>query len=145
MVYSLPLSNAVRTRLSPATIGDENPPGTRTFHFTFLSGPNSTGGFWSSATADPPGPRNCGQASGLSAPSPTDANKPTAMDVIHPLMSSSSMEVITDRRREMWAGAGASVLRPVAARRFPHAELGPRIGPLPDTIHASESYTNCTS
>src|SRR5204863_9240573 len=48
------------TSLSPATIGDDQPPGALTFHLTFLSGPNSTGGFCSSATPDPPGPRNCG-------------------------------------------------------------------------------------
>jgi hypothetical protein len=46
--------------MSPTTIGDESPLGTGFFHFTFLSGPTSTGGFWSSATPDPPGPRNCG-------------------------------------------------------------------------------------
>src|SRR4051794_3423266 len=111
MVYSLPPSNAVRTRLSPATIGDENPPGTRTFHLTFLFGPNSTGGFWSSATADPPGPRNWGQASGRSAPSPATANTPTATDAIHPLMSSSSVDGITDRRGDV-GGRRSHVLRP---------------------------------
>ena len=43
--------------------------GPATFHFTFLSGPNSTGGFWPSATPEPFGPRNCGQASGSSGDS----------------------------------------------------------------------------
>jgi len=52
------------TSLSPTTIGDESPPGTDIFHFTFLSGPTSTGGFWSSAIPDPLGPRNCGHTSG---------------------------------------------------------------------------------
>src|SRR5262245_30619672 len=48
------------TSLSPATMGEDPPFGAVTFHFTFLSGPNSTGGFCPSATPDPPGPRNCG-------------------------------------------------------------------------------------
>src|SRR3979411_3327767 len=57
MVYSLPPSNAVMTSLSPATIGEDDPAGTGTFHLTFLSGPNSTGGFWPCATPAPPRPR----------------------------------------------------------------------------------------
>src|SRR5687767_391151 len=56
------------TSLSPAAIGDESPLGTTTFHFTFFSGPNSTGGFWFSATPDPLGPRKRGQASRSCAP-----------------------------------------------------------------------------
>src|SRR4051812_14014115 len=105
MGYSLPFSNAVSTRVSPAAIGEENPGGTLTFHFTFLSGPNSTGGFCPSATADPFGPRNCGHASGASAPSPATANTPTATDAIHFLMPSPSLDVIPAGAK-MWAGAG---------------------------------------
>src|SRR5262245_33502892 len=80
------------------------PPGTNTFHLTFLSGPNSMGGFWSSATPDPLGPRNCGQASGLSAPSPAAATTATATDAIDPFISSPSVdwqiaEAICLRRR----------------------------------------------
>src|SRR5262245_44341201 len=41
-------------------IGEDRPLGTGIFHFTFLSGPISTGGFWPSATPDPFGPRNLG-------------------------------------------------------------------------------------
>src|SRR6476620_5743851 len=75
IVISLPSSNAVNTSKSPTTIGDEGPPGTDLFHFTFLSGPTSTGGFWSSAIPDPPGPRNCGHTSGsLAKHVVTDAN-----------------------------------------------------------------------
>ena len=65
------------TSLSPATIGDDRPPGTRTFHFTFLSGPNCTGGFWPVAIPDPPAPRNCGHASCVSPARPTVARNPT--------------------------------------------------------------------
>src|SRR5262245_3334256 len=78
------------TSLSPATIGDESPLGAGTFHFTFFSGPNSTGGFCPSATPDPPGPRNCGQASGLSALSPTAANTPSAIIAMKLFMSITS-------------------------------------------------------
>src|SRR5687768_14914252 len=53
--------------LSPATIGDETPLGAATFHFTFLSGPSSVGGCCSSATLEPPGPRNCGHGEGPAA------------------------------------------------------------------------------
>src|SRR5262245_3359680 len=77
-VQSLPPSNAVMTTLSPATTGEESPLGAGTFHLTFLSGPNSTGGFWSSATPDPFGPRNCGHTSGLSAPTATVVSTPSA-------------------------------------------------------------------
>src|SRR4051812_38006298 len=62
-------------------MGDENPEGTFTFHFTFLSGPTSIGGFWPSATPDPPGPRNCGHGAG-SAPRTTAANTPKTANVI---------------------------------------------------------------
>src|SRR5947208_10798742 len=67
-------------------MGDDAPSGAATFHLTFLSGPNSTGGFWSSATPDPLGPRNCGQASGLSAASPTAATAARATDASIPFM-----------------------------------------------------------
>ena len=84
-VYSLPSSNAVRNSLSPATTGDEKPDGTGTFHFRFLSGPNSTGGFSPSpATPLPFGPRNCGHFGASAAhPAPAPAasappNTPTA-------------------------------------------------------------------
>src|SRR5277367_4695158 len=87
MVYSFPPSNAVMTSLSPATIGDEKPFGTTVFHFTFLSGQNSTGGFWPSATPDPFGPRNRGQASGLSAAKPHAANATNTVDAIQTFMS----------------------------------------------------------
>src|SRR5262245_13456494 len=62
MVSSLSFSNAVRMILSPTTTGDDAPGGTGTFHARFSVGPNLTGGFWSSATPDPAGPRNCGQS-----------------------------------------------------------------------------------
>src|SRR6476660_8345365 len=75
------------TSRSPATIGDDSPGGAGTFHLRFLSGPNSTGGFWSSATPDPLGPRNCGQASGLSAASPAAATATIATDASIPFMS----------------------------------------------------------
>src|SRR5262245_12777119 len=81
MVYSLPSSIAVITTLSPAMIGDERPLGTGTFHFTFFSGPNSTGGFASSAMPDPFGPRNRGQASDFSALEPGVANIPATRTV----------------------------------------------------------------
>src|SRR5262245_36970712 len=99
MVYSLPPSNAVRTSLSPATVGEENPAGTGTFHLTFLSGPNATGGFWPSATPDPPGPRNPGHASGLSPASPADANTPKATDAINPFMALPSGDGYRPARR----------------------------------------------
>src|SRR5215203_3177781 len=65
MVKSLPSSNAVSTILSPTTMGDDAPGGTATFHARFSFGPNFTGGFWSSATPLPAGPRNCGQSPAL--------------------------------------------------------------------------------
>src|SRR5688500_5914343 len=70
MVSSLSPSNAVRTRFSPAAMGDDMPAGTGTFHFRFFSGPNSVGGFWPSATPDPFGPRNRGQTSDSSVAAP---------------------------------------------------------------------------
>src|SRR5256712_12698375 len=75
------------TSLSPATIGEERPLGAGTFHFTFLSGPNSTGGFWPSATPEPSGPRNRGHASELSAASPTAVNASTDTNAINSFMS----------------------------------------------------------
>src|SRR5688572_21775174 len=71
------------TSLSATTIGDEAPLGAATFHFTFFSGPISTGGFCPSATPDPPGPRNRGHASRSSAPNATAANTPTANNAAH--------------------------------------------------------------
>src|SRR5580692_11446989 len=94
------MSNAVRTRLSPTTIGEENPLGTGTFHFTFLSGPNSTGGFCPSATPDPPGPRNCGQASGLSAPIPTAATVNSAIDAMNFVISMPSIVLVREFRSQ---------------------------------------------
>src|SRR5262245_19915237 len=91
MVYSLPPSKAVRTSLSPATTGEESPLGAETFPVTFLSCPNATVGFWPSATPDPPGPRNWGQARCWSALSPAAANTPRARNAIDPFMSSSSV------------------------------------------------------
>src|SRR5262245_36326872 len=81
------------TMLSPAMIGDDKPLGILTFHFTFLLGPNRTGGFCPSATPDPPGPRNCGQASGSPA-RPTAANNPNATNAIIVLMS---ISLVVDR------------------------------------------------
>src|SRR5262245_65685914 len=95
-VQSLPPSNAVITTLSPATTGEDSPLGAGTFHFTFLSGPNSTGGFWSSATPEPPGPRNWGHASGLSPPRPAATNTATATSAIDPFTLPSSLDVGTD-------------------------------------------------
>ena len=60
IVYSLPLSKAVRTSRLPTIMGDEAPLGTATFHFRFLSGPIATGGLSASAMPEAPGPRNCG-------------------------------------------------------------------------------------
>src|SRR5262245_14647767 len=48
--------------LSPTTIGDDAPGGTGTFQTRLSFGPNFTGGFWSSATPDPAGPRDCDRA-----------------------------------------------------------------------------------
>src|SRR5688500_14044202 len=76
---------------SPATIGDERPGGAGTFQRTFLSGPNSTGGFWSSATPDPLGPRNWGQASGRSAATAAAARIRTASDENIRIMSTPSL------------------------------------------------------
>src|SRR5438477_12377678 len=90
MVYSFPSANAVMMSLSPAAMGEDRPEGAGVFHFKFLSGPNSTGGFCPWATADPPGPRNCGHTSGCSAPRPTAANNPIVMNatkVLIPLTS----------------------------------------------------------
>src|ERR1700690_1384948 len=65
---SLSFSNAVRKIRSPTTMGEDAPGGTATFHNRFSFRPNFTGGFWSSATPEPPGPRNCVQ----SAPNTSD-------------------------------------------------------------------------
>src|SRR6516165_2544499 len=84
------------TSLSPATTGEDRPPGAGTFHLRFLVGPNSTGGFWPSATPDPPGPRNCGHA----GPSPERAalaQSPSATIAIIVLMSIPS--VVGKKRR----------------------------------------------
>src|SRR5580704_11682156 len=100
MVNSLPSSSAVMTSLSPAMIGDDNPLGARTFHLTFLSGPNSTGGFWPMAMPDPPGPRNCGHASGFSPLGPPVANSPVTTNAIRAFMSNTSRAVERDLSRE---------------------------------------------
>src|SRR5262245_59461677 len=86
MVYSFPAANAVITSLSPATIGEESPLGTGTFHFAFLSGPNSTGGFAWSATPDPLGPRHRGHSRESSALSPQVVNHPAASTAIRKYM-----------------------------------------------------------
>src|SRR6516164_2081374 len=78
------------TSLSPAVIGEDRPAGAGTFHLRFLSGPNSTGGFWPSATPDPPGPRNCGHA-GPSPARPAFAQSPSARTAIIVLMSTPSV------------------------------------------------------
>src|SRR5262245_58243773 len=97
MVYSFPPSNPVRTSLSPATIGDESPLGTGTFHLTFLSGPSSTGDLCRSATPDPFGPRNCGQTSGGSAQRATGASSATNTSAIRILIFNAS--VVEPRER----------------------------------------------
>src|SRR5438045_9717250 len=74
------------TRLAPATIGDESPAGAGTFQLTFFSGPNSTGGFWASATPDPFGPRNRGHTSAGSAARPTAANRTTDANAVNFIM-----------------------------------------------------------
>src|SRR5262245_26944987 len=89
MVYSFPSSKAVITSLSPATMGEESPLGAGTFHFTFFSGPNSTGGFALSAIPDPLGPRNLGHASDLSAANPSLTNTPNDINIMVSSMSSS--------------------------------------------------------
>src|SRR6516165_8666107 len=71
------------TSLSPAVIGEDRPPGAGTFHLRFLVGPNSTGGFWLSATPDPPGPRNCGHADPSPArPAVTQRPSPTTAIIV---------------------------------------------------------------
>src|ERR1043165_3823586 len=80
------------TSLSPATIGEEMPLGTATFHFTFFAGPNSTGGFCPFAIPEPFGPRNCGQPDGTSPASPMAAKKARATNVSNVLMSFSSVK-----------------------------------------------------
>src|SRR5438045_9439649 len=74
------------TRLAPATIGDESPAGAGTFQLTFCSGPNSTGGFWASATPDPFGPRNRGHTSAWSAARPTAVNRTTETKTVNFIM-----------------------------------------------------------
>src|SRR5205085_2708780 len=95
--YSLPPSNAVSTSRSPAMIGEENPGGTGTFQRTFRSGPNSTGGFSPSATAEPPDPRNCGHASRRSSANPTAANTASATHAVSHLMSGPSVVLGIDK------------------------------------------------
>src|SRR5262249_55230219 len=120
-------------------MGEDRPPGTDTFHFTFLSGPNSTGGFWSSATPEPPGPRNCGQG-GASAPSPAAVNTPTATNAIHPLITLSSVDVITDRRGERCVRAPEPSSSDRPRPRLLHAAFIPRTGPLFDTVPRPPPY-----
>src|SRR6516164_9791404 len=84
------------TSLSPAVIGEDRPAGAGTFHLRFLVGPNSTGGFWPSATPDPFGPRNCGHA-GPSPARPMVVHSPSATTAIIILMSSPS--VVGNSRR----------------------------------------------
>src|SRR5579864_6377442 len=62
--------------------------GTATFQSTFFSGPNDTGGLAPSATPEPFGPRNCGQARGLSSPRPTDATSKTVKSAVSRFISS---------------------------------------------------------
>ena len=93
-MYNFPSSNTVMTRFSPATIGEESPLGANTFHFTFLSGPNSTGGFWPSAMPDPSGPRNLGHTSDLSAASPPAVNIPTDINTINGFMSANVLRFV---------------------------------------------------
>src|SRR5262245_25790534 len=64
-------------------IGEESPLGAETFHFKFLSGPNSTGGFALSATPEPFGPRNRGHPSELSALNAVVVNTPPASNAIN--------------------------------------------------------------
>src|SRR5205807_468911 len=103
MVYSLPFSNAVRTRLSPATMGDDNPLGTATFQRTFFSGPNSTGGFCPWATPDPPSPRNWGQESGLSAPTAAATTIPAVTNAIKVFIACSSTRTPVETVRHCMA------------------------------------------
>ena len=57
-----PLDAVTNTR-SPTTTGDDAPrPGSGIFHATPLSAATSDGGAGPSATAVPPGPRNCRQS-----------------------------------------------------------------------------------
>src|SRR6476659_9553025 len=78
------------TSLSPATIGDDTPEGAVTFHFRFLSGPNSTGGFCPSAIPEPAGPRNCGHNCG-SPPCARVANNAIVRNAIEVFMSITSV------------------------------------------------------
>jgi hypothetical protein len=51
-------STPVRNTRPSATIGEECPGGSATFHRTLRSVPSSAGRFADSRTPDPPGPRN---------------------------------------------------------------------------------------
>src|SRR5262245_4969573 len=113
------------TSLSPATTGEDSPGGAGTFHFTFLSGPISTGGFWSSATPEPLGPRNCGHAAGWSAARAAAANTASAADAFTPSVSSPSM-VAGRRPPRGWIGQRLLVTR-----------RGPAAHPQPLLPHAA--------
>src|SRR3954462_3760487 len=91
------------TNRSPATIGDDSPGGAGTFHLTFFSGPNSTGGFWSAATPDPLGPRTWGQVSGLLAAIPTAATAARATDASIPFMQTPPLVLGVSGRERIWS------------------------------------------
>src|SRR5262245_15002132 len=111
------------TSLSPATTGEEKPAGAGAFHLAFLPAPNSTGGFWLSATPDPPAPRKPGRVSGRSPRRPAAANIPRASDAINPFMALPSVVVDTVRRREVGRSPGfvnplyTDLLNPASAGR----------------------------
>src|SRR5262249_25591347 len=110
--------------LPPATPGGASPAGAGTFHFTFLAGPNSTGGFSVSATPEPPGPRNWGHASGLSPPRPAATNAATATSAIDPFTLPSSLDVGTDGT----GGRPPPRLRSAAGRRLSARGVSPGRG-----------------
>src|SRR6516164_826971 len=89
------------TSLSPAVIGEDRPAGAGTFHLRFLSGPNSTGGFWPSATPDPPGPRNCGHAE----PSPARPAVPKSPSATTAIIVRMSIPLVS-RQSPRWRTTG---------------------------------------
>src|SRR5262249_26479784 len=60
--------------------------------------------FWLSATAEPPGPRNCGQASGSPA-CPFDVKRPNAATAMNRFMSVTPLDVNAGQERGMPAFA----------------------------------------
>src|SRR5262249_36603231 len=99
------------TSLSPATIGEERPPGAGTFHLPFLAGPTPPGACGLSAPPAPPARRTGGHAGALSPPRRAPTNAPPATSAIDPFTFPSSLDVGTDgtggrRPPRLRSGAG---------------------------------------